>query len=191
MPKKTIFSKEIIIEKAFALFKEEGIDSISARNVAKVMNSSPAPIYSSVGSMETLKEELVNKAKDLFMKYITTPRTNIKFLDIGMGIVIFAREERKLFSNIFLVDNIERALMTEFLDLIHEEIKKDQRFAILNEEQRNELFMNCWIFANGLSTLVATGFIKNPSDDYIKEKLLANPAKLLYEYIEKHSLIKK
>lgn len=187
MPKKIIFSKETIINKAFELFKEEGIDSISARNVAKALNCSPAPIYSSVGSMDILKDELVNKAKKLFMSYITTQRTKIKFLDIGMGFVIFAREERKLFSNIFLIESLERALMTEFLDLIHDEIKKDNRFFHLSEDERNELFMNCWIFLNGLGTLIATGFIKNPTDDYIKQKLLVNPAKLLYEYLEKHS----
>ncbi|MCI5725098.1 TetR/AcrR family transcriptional regulator [Fusobacterium sp.] len=186
MPKKIIFSKETIIEKAFELFKEEGIDSISARNVAKALNCSPAPIYSSIGSMDILKDELVNKAKKLFMDYITIKKTNIKFLDIGMGFVIFAREERQLFSNIFLIESMERALMTEFLDLIHDEMKKDSRFFHLTDDERNEIFMNCWIFLNGLATLIATGFIKNPSDDYIKEKLLNNPAKLLYEYLEKH-----
>ncbi|MBQ3437840.1 MAG: TetR/AcrR family transcriptional regulator [Fusobacterium sp.] len=187
MPKKVVFSKEVIIERAFELFKEDGIDSITARNVAKALNCSPAPIYSSLGSMDNLKEELVNKAKVLLMDYITTERTGIRFLDIGMGVAIFAREERELFSNIFLKESVERALMTEFLELIHEEAKKDKRFSPLSEEQRNELFMNCWIFANGLSTLIATGFIRNPSDDYIKEKLLNNPAKLLYEYLKKHS----
>ncbi|MDO4690313.1 MAG: TetR/AcrR family transcriptional regulator [Fusobacterium sp.] len=186
MPKKVVFPKEAIIEKAFEIFKEEGIDSITARNVAKALNSSPAPIYSSVGSMDLLKEELVNRAKKLFMDYITTVRTGIMFLDIGMGVAIFAREERKLFSNIFLIESVERALMNEFLDLVHDEAKKDKRFSCLTEEQRNELFLNCWIFANGLSTLIATGFIPNPSDEYIKEKLMSNPAKLLYEYLDKH-----
>lgn len=187
MPKKIVFSKETIINKAFELFKEEGIDSISARNVAKALNCSPAPIYSSIGSMEILKDELVNKAKNLFVNYITTQRTKIKFLDIGIGFAVFAREERQLFSNIFLVESLERALMSEFLDLIHDEMKKDSRFSHLTEDERNEIFMNCWIFLNGLATLIAIGFIKNPSDDYIKEKLLNNPAKLLYEYLEKHT----
>lgn len=185
MPKKVVFSREVIIERAFELFKENGIDSITARNVAKALNCSPAPIYSSIGSMDILKEELVSKAKKLFMDYITTDRTGIMFLDIGMGVAIFAREERALFFNIFLKESIERALMVEFLELIHEEIKKDKRFDPLSEEQRNELFMNCWIFANGLSTLIATGFIKNPTDEYIKEKLLKNPAKFLYECLDK------
>ena len=106
MPKKVLFSKELIIEKAFELFKEEGIESISARNVGKILDASPAPIYKSIGSMKNLKKELIKKAKDLFIEYLSKRRTGIKFLDIGMGISIFAREEKQLFLQVFSKDNI-------------------------------------------------------------------------------------
>ena len=97
MPKKVLFSKELILDKSFELFKEEGIESISARNVAKILDASPAPIYKSIGSMKNLKKELIKRAKDLFIEYLIKRRTGIKFLDIGMGISIFAREEKQSF----------------------------------------------------------------------------------------------
>ena len=68
MAKKVLFSKEIIVDRSFELFKEEGIEAISARNVAKMLDSSPAPIYKSIGSMRNLKKELIKRAKDLFIK---------------------------------------------------------------------------------------------------------------------------
>ena len=46
MPKKAIFKREQISEKAFELFKKYGLDYITARNLAKALNCSPAPIYS-------------------------------------------------------------------------------------------------------------------------------------------------
>ena len=70
MPKKVLFSREIILDKSFELFKEEGIEAISARNVARILDASPAPIYKSIGSMEILKEELIKKAKTLFIEYL-------------------------------------------------------------------------------------------------------------------------
>ena len=79
--------------------------------------------------MEILKEELIGKAKNLFMEYLTKKRTGIKFLDIGMGIAIFAREEKKLFLRIFLKENIEDSLLEGFLNLIRSEIAKDERFS--------------------------------------------------------------
>lgn len=67
MGKKLIFSKEMIVNSAFELFKENGIDSITARGVAKYLNSSPVPIYSSIGSMDELKKILIHKAKELLL----------------------------------------------------------------------------------------------------------------------------
>jgi len=67
MPKKVLFSKEVILDTAFKLFKEEGYDAISARNVAKALDSSPAPIYKSIGSMEVLKAELVLELKNYLL----------------------------------------------------------------------------------------------------------------------------
>ena len=187
MPKKVLFSRELIIKKSFELFKEEGIEAISARHVGRILDASPAPIYKSIGSMEILKEELIGKAKNLFMEYLTKKRTGIKFLDIGMGIAIFAREEKKLFLRVFLKENIEDSLLEGFLNLIRSEIAKDERFSNINEKMQEELLMKCWIFAHGLSTLIATGFFKDPTDEFIEKTLRENPAKTFYEYIEKYS----
>ena len=175
MPKKVLFSREIILDKSFELFKEEGIEAISARNVARILDASPAPIYKSIGSMEILKEELIKK------------RTGIKFLDIGMGISIFAREEKQLFLQVFSKDNIEGSLIDEFLNLIRDEIKKDERLIKIDKEKQEELLVSCWVFAHGLSTLIATGFFKDPNDSFIEKALRDAPAKLFYEYIKKYS----
>ena len=162
MPKKVLFSKELILDKSFELFKEEGIESISARNVAKILDASPAPIYKSIGSMKNLKKELIKRAKDLFIEYLIKRRTGIKFLDIGMGISIFAREEKQL-------------------------LKKDERLIKIDKEKQEELLVSCWVFAHGLSTLIATGFFKDPNDSFIEKSLRDAPAKLFYEYIKKYS----
>ena len=175
MPKKVLFSKELILDKSFELFKEEGIEAISARNVAKILDASPAPIYKSIGSMKNLKKELIKR------------RTGIKFLDIGMGISIFAREEKQLFLQVFSKDNIEGSLIEEFLNLIREEIKKDERLIKIDKEKQEELLVSCWVFAHGLSTLIATGFFKDPNDSFIEKSLRDAPAKLFYEYIKKYS----
>ena len=73
------------------------------------------------------------------------------------------------------------------MNLIRSEIAKDERFSNINEEMQEELLMKCWIFAHGLSTLIATGFFKDPTDEFIEKTLRENPAKTFYEYIEKYS----
>ena len=45
-----------------------------------------------------------------------------------MGIsIVFARERKTTFLQVFSKDNIEGSLIEEFLNLIREEIKKDER----------------------------------------------------------------
>ena len=100
MPKKPIFTKEQVYKTAFEVFKIEGIDGISARNLAKSLGASPAPIYSFYSSIDTLKNELLDEAKKLFLDYVKKERTDSIFLNIGMGICIFHREGKELFPPI-------------------------------------------------------------------------------------------
>jgi len=159
MPKKVLFSKEVILDTAFRLFKEEGYDAISARNVAKALDSSPAPIYKSIGSMEALKAELVARTKKLFIEYLLKERTGIKLFDIGMGV----------------------------LNVIREELKTDERIISIDKEKQEELLHTCWVFAHGLSTLIAIDFFKDSSDEFIERSLKNGPARLFYEYLSKYS----
>ena len=51
--------------------------------------------------MEVLKAELVARTKKLFIEYLLKERTGIKLFDIGMGVCVFAREEKQLFYKYF------------------------------------------------------------------------------------------
>jgi len=187
MPKKVLFSKEVILDTAFKLFKEEGYDAISARNVAKALDSSPAPIYKSIGSMEVLKAELVARTKKLFVEYLLKERTGIKLFDIGMGVCVFAREEKQLFLQIFSRHTVKSPLIDEFLNVIREELKTDERIISIDKDKQEELLHTCWVFAHGLSTLIAIDFFKDSSDEFIERSLKNGPARLFYEYLSRYS----
>lgn len=186
MPKKAVFSKEQIFEQAFILFENEGLEIITARNVGKALSSSPAPIYAHYNSITDLKMELISVAKNRFLEYVKRPVTDMTFLNIGIGICTFAKENKKLFSSIFLRENSFSDLIREFRDAIKVEMNKDKRFAHLSTEFKDDLFFDCWTYAHGLSTLIATGFF-TPSDDYIRERLMKGAATMLYKRLEDYS----
>ncbi len=186
MPKKAVFSKKQIFEQAFSLFENEGLEVITARNVGKALNSSPAPIYAHYASITDLKLELITAAKNRFLDYVKTPATDLIYLNIGIGICKFARENKALFSSIFLREQSFSDLIREFRDLIKVEMDKDKRFDNLPAEFKDELFFDCWTYAHGLSTLIATNFF-NPSDDYIKERLMQGAATMLYKRLDDYN----
>ncbi|MCI6152143.1 TetR/AcrR family transcriptional regulator [Fusobacterium perfoetens] len=183
MPKKVVFKKEIVFSKAFEMFEKYGLDFITARNLAKELKASPAPIYSNYESIDELKEELISVAKNRFMEYIKKPFTEYTYLNIGMGICVFARENKELFTSIFLREQSFTDLIRRFRNATREEIEKDERFKGLPTEFKEGLLMDCWIFAHGYSTLIATGYV-NPTNDEIKERLLSGAGTMIYSRLK-------
>lgn len=175
MPKKAVFSKKQIFDTAFALFESKGLEAITARNLGKALSSSPAPIYAHYSSITELKNELISVAKDRFLEYLKNPVTDKIYLNIGIGICTFAKENKQLFVSIFLREQSFSDLIREFRDVIKIEMDKDDRFSNLSVEFKDMLFFDCWTYAHGLSTLIATGFFpadKEPDNEYIKERLM-------------------
>ena len=58
MARKCAYTKEMILEAAIKLFKKEGSDAITAKNIAKELNCSVAPIYSVYITLADLKKDL-------------------------------------------------------------------------------------------------------------------------------------
>ncbi|MGL5088703.1 MAG: TetR/AcrR family transcriptional regulator [Cetobacterium sp.] len=184
MPKKAIFKKEQIHNKAFEMFEKYGLDEITARNLAKALNCSPAPIYSCYSSMDELKTELIEEAKKIFLQYVMEPETDMVFLNSGIGLCRFAKDEKQLFKSIFLRDNSYANLLKKFRDVMRIEMEKDERFNNLPIEFKYDLFLDCWLIGHGLATLIATDYFENPTNEFIKEKLLNTGAVLLYKKLD-------
>lgn len=102
MPRKSLFTKDLFIEAAFSIVRDKGADKLSARSLARELKCSTMPVYSYLKSMRTLASDLEEKAIDLMLTYQTTPRTGQAFFDMGLGYVIFARNEKNLFQFLFM-----------------------------------------------------------------------------------------
>lgn len=176
MPKKTIYSREIILNYAYKILVERGLQDISARNLAKEMNSSTIPIYTFFTSMDEVKEELFKLAKKKFMEYIREDYTDITLLNVGMGVVLFAREEGELFRSIFLrstpYNDLIEEVLEDFKTLIKTQFAMDPRFKRLSPERQDWLLNKGWTYTQGMATLICTGYIKETSDEKLMKDLL-------------------
>ena len=59
LPKTLKITKEMILDTAFDIAKEEGMNQVSNREIAKRLNSSIRPIYYQFSNTEELKKELL------------------------------------------------------------------------------------------------------------------------------------
>ncbi len=100
MPNKAKFTPDRIIAAAFDIVRRKGWTALSARAVAKALNSSTNPIYFHLTSMENIQGAVMKKGIDLCLAYTRKYRTGDRWIDQGVGYVLFAREETHLFRSI-------------------------------------------------------------------------------------------
>lgn len=172
MPPKVTFTKEYVIEAAYEILRESGIEELSARKIAEKLNCSTAPVYSTFESMEALKEEIMLKAKATLVKYASNNYSKEKsFIDIGIGISIFAREEKNLFRAIFLKGENTKHSINRFLEELEKEMDKDKKFTIMNKTEKKSLLERMVVFTIGFATIICEDLIEKQSDEYIKETI--------------------
>lgn len=168
------FSKNQILEVAYKILIEDGMKSITARNVAKELGSSTISIYSNFGSMTNLKNELSRLAKNKLLDITKIEYTDVRLLNIGIGICIFAKQEKALFRSIFLREDLSKdfidEIITDLKNLIIASFKADPVLKDLSDEGTEWLLKKGWWYVHGYASLICSGFY-NPSYSDIEKEL--------------------
>lgn len=155
MPPKPKFTTEDIVEAAFQIVRQHGWDRLSARSIAEELGSSTMPIYSNLGSMENLEAKIVKKALDLRLSFQNTARTGDPILDLGLGYVLFAKQERHLFRAIN--DEKHGPLQVrpgeENFESVVETLSRDDRAQGMSEDELRQLMFLWWVFVHGLADM--------------------------------------
>lgn len=102
MPKQKI-TKEMIIDTAFEIVREEGVEGLLVKNIAARLNCSVQPIYSYCSSMEGVREELIQRTSQYIRDYVAARiDKDDYFRSTGRLYLKFAKEEPNLFRLYFL-----------------------------------------------------------------------------------------
>jgi len=171
MPPKETYTRQDILRAAFRIAQEQGLHALTARKVAERLQCSTAPVYSHFESMHELEREVIRKARDLLYEYATRPYTDRVFLNMGTGIVLFARDQSELFRALFLERRIFGDILSEFRHDLLERMKAEKRFADMSAAERDALLDTMWIFTHGYAALICVGLIEETNQEQIIEKL--------------------
>jgi len=167
MPPRTQFTSDDVLEAAFEIVREEGLKKLSARRVAEKLNSSTAPVYSSFRSMTELEGAVIRKAVDLLEEYTKKEYTDIPFLNMGVGFVVFARDHDMLFRSLFLEGNRFKNVVCDFHTSLEERLPKVSILEGLDEDEKKLVLKKLSTYSIGLATLVCTGLLDDDSDELI------------------------
>ncbi len=159
MPPTVKYKKEEIINAALNVAGKKGIDSVTAREVAKELKVSVGPIFTYYDSMDQLRCDVFEHAKNRYRSYIEKGLTNeVPFLGMWRQFLTFAKNEPELFRLLFLTrpDNVTGGAM-EALQLSQDMARESiMRIYKLSANQADCFFRDIWVMALGFATLIVT-----------------------------------
>ena len=175
MPPKPKFTREEVIAVALELVSEKGMSALTSRDLGARLGSSARPIFTIFSSMEEVQEAVRDAAMKRFEGYAEKAMHYTPvFKQVGMQMILFAKEEPKLFQLGFMSENQN----VESFDDIYERlggvalqcVDVIQRDYGLTEQEARKLFEHVWIHTFGIGALCATGMC-NFSEEQIIEML--------------------
>ena len=162
MPPKAKFTKEQITKAALCVVSEKGAQALTAKELGAALGTSTTPIFTVFHSMQEVQDAVMLAAMERFEEY-AHKAAHIKpvFKQIGMQMILFAKEEPKLYQLIFMSSISEAqtfddiyahlgSLADECLDVLQKDYD-------LSKENAKTLFEHVWIHTFGIGALCATG----------------------------------
>ena len=155
---KSIIDKETLLKVAISMVEKNGISSINARNLATEAGMSTKPIYRLYSSLDDLKKdvnEIIKKQYDDFiMKRVDNKNA---LITLCVSYIEFAQMHKNYFCSMFLSNNLNWKSVD---DVLNEKWNQSTIINLVNKhsltfEEAKNLFMNVWLYANGLATLIA------------------------------------
>jgi len=173
MPPKIRFHNEDIIQAAFQVLQNKGWDSVSARSIAKALQSSTTPIYTYLKSMKNLEGELIKRSFDVLQNYQRRMETGDALLNKGVGYVLFAMQEKYLFRFLYGEKSMELNIKygTALFDADLETMSAYPVMKDLSHEQRRKILFSGYVFCHGLANLLNNS-IQNHIPDLKNEKAI-------------------
>lgn len=151
-------SKDMILDAAFSITRESGIEKVSNREIAKKLNSSIRPIYYQFTNSEDLFSALYRKINEYFYNYILSNMTDTlpKYKQVGLNYIKFAREEKNFYYVLFISKNCHLQTF-HYNDNNFDKVKDFIKISTnLSDKDINEFHFRMWTFCHGLATLLAS-----------------------------------
>lgn len=163
MPPKPKFTRAEIVNAAFEITRETGIDSVAARTLGARLGATTSPIFTFFSNMDELKRAVYDKAKHVCLDYLRccldfTPA----FKEFGLRYVRFAVEEPHLYRLLFgshpLYATRAAEMMKEYAELTDQLLPDIRTQFSLTAEDAAELFQHMLTYASGIIVSVANGY---------------------------------
>ena len=154
MPRRPTTTREDMIEGAFHLVRREGIEALTARNLATALGCSTQPIMYQFPNLAELKELVYRRADQFHTEYILSAGD---FLEIGLRYIRFAAEEKPLFRFLFQSGHFDGESVADMIRMPESEqvLQEAAKGLELPVEEAAAVFEALFIMVHGYASLIA------------------------------------
>ena len=188
MAPKFKFTKEEVLTVTIDFIRENGIEALTARELAKKLESSTKVIFSLFSNMKNLEDEAKFVAEKIFSEKVNLAlKDDSPFKRLGVEYILFSKNEPKLFQWLFMKKGIEVGSFKDFLPmrdyeyrLVIESIDEEYKISI---ENAKKFYEHLFIYSHGIATLTVTG-IYNFTPSEIVEYMAEVAKSLIVQYLK-------
>lgn len=179
MPPKAKITEEMILDAAFSIAREAGLDGITARSISERLNCSTQPVLYHFATIEEIKKAVYQKADEYHGGYIVNMEKDYgnPLLAVGMNYIRFAMEEQNLFRLLFQSNEFSGSSLLELID----DSGLAPILSILQQEtgtsfeKAKEIFGTLFIYVHGYASMFA-----NNTMAYDETVLISSLTKVLH-----------
>lgn len=172
MPPKAKITKEMIVDAAFEIVREEGVAKVTARRISEQLKCSTQPVLYYFPTVEEIKKMVYAKSDEYHAIYLMSGEKDYgnPMLTMGMNYIRFAIEERNLFRFLFQTNELSGVSL---LDLLESEELLPMLTVLQNElnlsmEDTKDVFSTLFIFIHGYASLYANNAMVYDETNVIK-----------------------
>lgn len=157
MPPKAKITRDMIIDAAFQIAREEGAENINARTVSEKLGCSTQPVMYHFKTMEELKWAVYEKADELHSGCLMDISGQDPMMEIGLNYIRFGAQEGNLFRFLFQSGSFSGKSLTQLLNA-EETVPILQVLAQaveLDISQARNIFKTLFLYAHGYASMFA------------------------------------
>lgn len=169
MARKKEIGRKKILNIAYKLVVKDGMESLTARNIANAGHFSTQPLYLEFSGMDELRQEVLGKIADnlknsiLQKKYINEP-----LVDMDLSYIDFAREHQNLFRAMFVDGKFGSKVISDTLI----EVGIDKFSEQYSETEYSDDKIKNVVIANWITTMGIASLIVNEIAHFSQEQIV-------------------
>lgn len=158
MSRRSSTSKEEMIEAAFQLVRKDGLDALTARNLAARIGCSTQPIMYRFPNLAELRDLVCKRADEYHTAYLLADNN---LLGIGLRYIEFAGKETNLFRLLFQSGHFDGVNLTDMLEApeVAQMVEATSRELSLPKDAALSAFEALYVAVHGYASLIANNAI--------------------------------